>query len=138
MKDKDLRVEIAHEFYRCFDKNQSEKLCEIISDTFLDHDAQDKQNGLEESQNLILALHEGFSHISHELEQIHLIGKDKIFVRWKMTGKHTGTFFHIPSSEKDIVLRGHDLFRIVEGKIVELWHIEQLLSLVSQLSPNEE
>lgn len=81
MKNKDLRIETAHEFYLCFDKNQSEKLCEITSDTFLDHDAKDKQNGLEELQNLILSLHEGFSHISHELEQVHLIDKDKIFVR---------------------------------------------------------
>ncbi|PID74673.1 MAG: hypothetical protein CSB28_01990 [Desulfobacterales bacterium] len=53
-----------------------------------------------------------------------------------MTGKHTGEFFNIPPSNKNIILYGHDLFKIVEGKIVEQWHIEQLLSLINQISSN--
>ncbi len=88
-------------------------------------------------QNLITALHEGFEEISHDLEKIYFIDGDKVFVRWKMTGKHTGSFFNIPSSNKNILLHGHDLFRVVEGKIVEQWHVEQLLSLINQISSHK-
>lgn len=134
IENKNLRMEVVKEFYRCIDDNQTDKISQIISHKFIDHDAKNPQTGLEELQALIVALHEGFSDLSHKIEQVYLIDNDKIFVRWKMTGKHTGTFFNIPASEKNIVLYGHDLFKIVDGKIIEQWHIEQLLSLINQIS----
>ncbi len=137
MEKIELRIKIIREFYNCFDKNQSNEICKIFSDDFIDHDAQEIKKSLEELRNLITALHKGFSNISHELKLVHLIDNDRVFVRWKMTGKHTGNFFNIPPSNKNIYLHGHDLFKIKNGKISELWHIEQLLSLVEQISSKE-
>ncbi len=131
--NENVMITVVKDFYRYIDENQSDKISQLIGNGFIDHDAQDKKNGLEELQGLIVALHQGFDGISHELEQVYLVDRDKIFVRWKMTGKHTGSFFNTPSSGKDIIVYGHDLFKIAEGKIVEQWHIEQLLSLMTQI-----
>ncbi len=137
MTDEKIMINIVRDFYRCIDENQSDKIGQLISNEFIDHDAQDVKKGLEELQGLMAALHKGFDSISHELEQVYIFDKDKVFVRWNMTAKHTGSFFNIPPSGKNIILRGHDLFRIIEGKIVEQWHIEQLLSLINQISSRE-
>ncbi|PID51910.1 MAG: hypothetical protein CR972_04695 [Candidatus Moraniibacteriota bacterium] len=129
-----IKKEIVEEFYHLIDENKGNEMNKIISDNFIGHDAVNKEKGLEELQNLIILLHKGFSNISHKIEQIHFIDKNKVFVRWKMTGKHTGEFFNISPSNKEVVLHGHDLFKISSGKIVEQWHIEQLLSLINQIS----
>ncbi len=91
MENKNLRMDVVKEFYRCIDANQSDKISRIISSEFIDYDAKDKTKGLEELQALIIALHEGFSGISHKIEQIYFIDEDKVFVRWEMTGKHCRT-----------------------------------------------
>ncbi len=135
--NQDVMLSVVKKFYYCIDKNESDEISQIISENFVDHDAQEVGKGREELQNLITALHEGFEGISHDLEKIYFIDGDKVFVRWKMTGKHTGSFFNIPSSNKNILLYGHDLFRIVDGKIVEQWHVEQLLSLINQISSHK-
>ncbi len=131
---KNKKLETAKQYYHYIDANQGDKIGKIISDKFIDHDAKEAGKGFAELQELIVALHEGFSGISHEIEQIHPVDEDKVFVRWKMTGKHTGSFFNIPASGQNIILHGHDLFKISNGKIVEQWHIEQLLSLIKQIS----
>lgn len=112
MINNDLKMEIVREFYRLIDENQSDKIAEIIADNFIDYDAKEKGKGLLELQGLIKALHNGFSNIKHSLELVHYVDEEKIFVRWKMTAKHTGSFFDIPASEKNIEFYGHDLFRI--------------------------
>ncbi len=121
-------------FVRCTDAKQNNEISRIISSNFIDYDAEDTTKGIEELQTLIVAPHEGFSDITHKIDQVYLIDDDKIFVRREMTGKHTGNFFNIPASGKNVTLHGHDLFKIVDGKIVEQWHIEQLLSLTNQIS----
>ncbi len=59
-------MEVVKEFYRCIDDNQTDKISQIISPKFIDHDAKIPQKGLEELQALIVALHEGFSDLSHK------------------------------------------------------------------------
>ncbi|MGB7634073.1 MAG: ester cyclase [Nitrososphaeraceae archaeon] len=46
---------------------------------------------------------------------------DKVLVRWTMTGTAKKELFGIPASEKPLTLVGFDLFRIANGKIVEMW-----------------
>jgi predicted ester cyclase len=47
--------------------------------------------------------------------------------------KHTGTFQGIPPTGKEAILTSTDIYRIVNGKIVEQWTEGNLLSLMQQL-----
>src|SRR6266487_775687 len=47
--------------------------------------------------------------------------------------KHTGTFQGIPPTGKEATLTSTDIYRIVDGKIVEQWTEGNLLSLMQQL-----
>ncbi|MDP7559258.1 MAG: ester cyclase [Planctomycetota bacterium] len=46
---------------------------------------------------------------------------DKVVVRWTVTGTHRGEMLGIPPTGKQVTLTGVDIFRIVDGKLVELW-----------------
>jgi predicted ester cyclase len=46
---------------------------------------------------------------------------DKVMIRWTITGTVKKELFGIPASNKTITVVGFDLFRIVSGKIVEMW-----------------
>ena len=46
---------------------------------------------------------------------------DKVLVRWTLTGTAKKELFGIPASDKPLTLVGFDLFRIDNGKIVEMW-----------------
>jgi predicted ester cyclase len=47
--------------------------------------------------------------------------------------KHTGTFQGIPPTGKEATITSTDIYRIVNGKIVEQWTEANLLSLMQQL-----
>jgi steroid delta-isomerase-like uncharacterized protein len=46
---------------------------------------------------------------------------DQVLIRWTMTGTPNKELFGIPASDKPISAVGFDLFRIADGKIVEMW-----------------
>jgi steroid delta-isomerase-like uncharacterized protein len=46
---------------------------------------------------------------------------DKVIIRWTMTGTVKKDLFGIPASDKPATIIGFDLFRIANGKIVEMW-----------------
>jgi predicted ester cyclase len=130
----DKKIEVIRKFYQCFDSGKITDLNFVVDEQLVDYDAPVKEKSFAELQGLITTLHDGFSNVAHELEQIHIVGKDKVVVRWKMTAKHTGTFFGIPASGKTIEFNGHDIFTIKNEKIIEQWHVEELLSLINQIS----
>ena len=47
--------------------------------------------------------------------------------------KHTGAFQGIPPTGKEAILTSTDIYRIVDGKIVEQWTEANMLSLMQQL-----
>ncbi|HET7284210.1 MAG TPA: ester cyclase [Nitrososphaeraceae archaeon] len=46
---------------------------------------------------------------------------DKVLIRWTNSGTNTGPLFGNPPTGKPYVVTGFDLFRISNGKIMEMW-----------------
>ena len=46
---------------------------------------------------------------------------DKVLIRWTITGTVKKELFGIPASDIPITIVGFDLFRLANGKIVEMW-----------------
>ncbi len=55
------------------------------------------------------------------------------FARGTMRGAHTGTFMNIPPTGKEFMIDWIDIYRVEDGKQVEVWHLEDLLKLLQQL-----
>ena len=58
---------------------------------------------------------------------------DRVAVYDTFRFKHTGTFQGIPATGKEATITSTDIYRIVNGKIVEQWTEGNLLSLMQQL-----
>jgi ketosteroid isomerase-like protein len=51
-----------------------------------------------------------------------------------MTATHTSDAFGFAASGKPVDINGQDIMRVVDGKITEIYHVEELLKLTQQIS----
>ncbi len=58
---------------------------------------------------------------------------DKLVVRWTNSGTHVGQFLGIPPTNKSFSVAGIDIYRLVDGKLAEHWHVIDQLALLQQL-----
>lgn len=58
---------------------------------------------------------------------------DKVASRWSYEATNTGEFLGSPATHKKVTDKGIDIFRIEDGKIVEMWVAQDSLGLLQQL-----
>ena len=58
---------------------------------------------------------------------------DRVVVRWTNSGTHVGEFAGIPATGKTFTIAGIDIYRLVDGKLCEHWHVVDQLSMLGQL-----
>ena len=67
--------------------------------------------------------------------QVEIIANDDVVaVRSKVKGKNSESLFGQPATNREVEFTAMDIHRIVDGKIVETWHVEDFLSMNHQLS----
>jgi steroid delta-isomerase-like uncharacterized protein len=74
----------------------------------------------------------GFPDVHRTIEDIIAEG-DKVWVRAKITGTHTGDYLGIAPTGKKFVMPAVSMYRIVDGKITEGWSVWDSLDLFKQL-----
>ncbi|HEV2399703.1 MAG TPA: ester cyclase [Candidatus Sulfotelmatobacter sp.] len=58
---------------------------------------------------------------------------DKVVSRWSFVGTHRGTFMGIAPTEKQVIMSGICIDRIVDGKIVEEWEEWDTMGMMQAL-----
>jgi len=59
--------------------------------------------------------------------------RDKVVERWTMVGTHRGEFMGIPPTNRQVTVRGIDIYGYENGKRVETWSQFDGLGLMRQL-----
>jgi predicted ester cyclase len=63
-----------------------------------------------------------------------LIGEDdKVVLRWKTTGVHTGPYGKVAPTGRAVTMTGVDVYRLDGGRIVEAWSMWDALAAYRQL-----
>ncbi|MFC7621184.1 ester cyclase [Microlunatus sp. GCM10028923] len=62
---------------------------------------------------------------------------DRVAVRLVFHGTHTGEFLGIPATGRTVSYDSNEIYRVVDGKIVEEWICSDLASLMGQLTAAE-
>ena len=126
--------ELLINFYKFWETANPELLEKSVSKDVIDHDRNPQLPGTDYEAMLAQAQSfGGLSDMEHELEQVHYLGDGKIVVRWVCKAKHTGDVMGKPRTGNNVAFHGHDILQTTNGKIVELWHIEELLQMMGQL-----
>jgi predicted ester cyclase len=129
-------LDLAARFYAAFDSGTPARMDDVLAADAIDHDGPGGDEPARATmRGLVAMLAAGFTAYRHTLELVLPVAPDKVFIRWRMAGTHTGDVYGIPASGKRVDFCGHDLVRIENGLIAEVWHIEQLLALVHQIQP---
>jgi steroid delta-isomerase-like uncharacterized protein len=95
---------------------------DLIADDFLDHDpppgVPPTKDGV---RTLIQAINNAFSNMTAEFDEYFETTDGCVVENWAMTGTHTGEVFGLPPSGQSVRVRGVEIFRCENGKIVEHW-----------------
>jgi len=101
----------------------------ITAPDYLDHTHQLNLGGVKRFMNMIF---EAFPDWHETIEDIIAEG-DKVWVRAKATGTHTGEYRGLAPTGKKVTGMGVNIYRIVNGKFIEGWAVEDWLDFLQQL-----
>jgi steroid delta-isomerase-like uncharacterized protein len=107
---------------------------EVFADDIVDHSpAIPEQPPGREGEKRALAIFRGaFPDLRVTTEDIIAEG-DKAVLRWTARGTHRGELSGLPATGKQATLKGIDILRLAEGRIVERWAEYDNLGLLQQL-----
>lgn len=117
----------------CWDKSDVGVLDELMAPDFTDHDpAPGQAPGREGYKQLTAMYFNAFSDFRVQNEDVIAEG-DKAVLRWTAIGLHTGSLMGMAATGKQVKLRGIDILRFEEGRIVERWGEFDVFGLLQQL-----
>jgi len=125
---------IIRSLYEAFNKHDIALLDDLMAPGFVDHTMQ--LQGLDSFKKSEAGFIKSFPDYSETIEDMIAEG-DKVWVHFKVTGTHTGewNFFgttFAPTGKK-ITYTGVNIWRIVDGKVVERKTVRDMLDFLRQL-----
>jgi steroid delta-isomerase-like uncharacterized protein len=105
---------------------------ELLSPDFVLHVPLPVSSGIEGINEVITTCRAAFEHLNVTIEDMIAEG-DNVATRFTAHGIHKGDFMGLQATGKPIAMTGMEIFRIKEGKIIELWGEANLLGLMQQL-----
>ncbi len=127
--------DVVNRLYRAFDTGDVAAVDTLFSPDLIDHNpAPGAADPLDGMRGLITAVRDGFTGTQHEIAYQSETEDGWVVTQWVMTGTHTGDWFGTPASGRDVSFAGTDLARVVDGRITEIRHVEQLLQLQAQIA----
>jgi predicted ester cyclase len=121
-----------------FNRNRTTVFDELVAEDFIDFSAEPGENsGRETLLERFDWLRSIFPGLRISIEDV-LVDGDKVAVRWRTFMSHTGEpYFDVQPSGKPVTLEGMAIYRIVNNRIAELWHVEDRLSLHMQMTDHQ-
>jgi len=121
---------IIRSMVEAFNKQNLALLCDFIAPDFVDHTRQ--LRGLETVKQFVTMLYKNFPDIYATIEDIIAEG-DKVWILEKCTMTHTVEYRGIAPTGKKITETLVEIYRIVDGKAVEMWTVIDALDFLKQL-----
>jgi predicted ester cyclase len=104
-----------------------------LSADFVDRTLPDgRQQGIEGPIAASATVHAAIPDMRCDIEQL-IVARDRVVVHLKFSGHFTGEFKGMPGRGQSIHFIATDIYRIVAGRIVENWHLEDNLAFFEQL-----
>jgi steroid delta-isomerase-like uncharacterized protein len=106
----------------------------VVAETCIDHDPMPGQGqGREGQRSTCQMVVDGLSKRSTLQDEFLAVG-DTVVENWVFQGTHTGDFLGVPATGKQLQVRGIEIWRLADGKIVERWGVVDAAGVMEQLS----
>ncbi|MDP9176769.1 MAG: ester cyclase [Gemmatimonadota bacterium] len=129
----DQSREVARRFTEEVWRGQLDALDGLLDGEFTDHDPQPGQRpGPEGYKQMAADFFRAFPDLRASNQDVIAEG-DKLVVRWNAEATHTGELMGIAPTGKQVRLRGIEILRIRDGRIVERWGEFDAMGMMQQL-----
>ena len=121
---------LIRRLFEAFNQQNPALLDELIAPDYVDHPRQEQ--GLDRYKHLLTTFHRSFPD-SHETIKDIVAEGEKVWVRVKGTATHAGEYRGVAPTGKTVTWEAVSIWRIVDGKIVEMWGVADELDFLKQL-----
>ncbi|MDQ6748736.1 MAG: ester cyclase [Candidatus Dormibacteraeota bacterium] len=134
MADIEANKAVARRYYEeVLTGGNVDALDHLAAEDYIEHDPFPGQgNGRADLKARVGYLLSAFSPLSFNIEDVIAEG-DKVVVRWKNAGTHSGNFMGIPATSKQFSVAGVDIHVVRDGRLAEHWHVVDQFSQMQQL-----
>lgn len=130
---KEANLTILGKFAEAVNTGNFELFKEAVSIENVDHDpARGQVQGPEGYRMFFSGLRDAFPDLSVGLETM-VADEDSIAIAYTITGTQSGSFMEIAPTGKKIKIRGTQISKFKDGKMVERWGSSDELGLLQQL-----
>jgi steroid delta-isomerase-like uncharacterized protein len=124
---------IHREFFKAFEQGDFNRLNELITADWVDHDAPPGTPlGIAGMKQLLPPFLEAFPGLHFEIGQ-QIAEGDKVVTQWTFHGTQQAPLFGIPASGKTVEMGGMSMIRVENGKIKEAWVRRDDMGMMQQL-----
>ena len=106
---------------------------DFYDDSFVDHDpmpgTSDDKKGQREIAEMVVG---GLSNRKMEMDELVETTDGRVVENWIFLGTHTGDMIGMPPSGQDVRVRGMELWRVANGKIVEHWGVVDVSDILQK------
>jgi len=125
---------VAAQITQVWGQGRLDLLPELYADDVVDHSPLSGQAGGREGLRVgVEAFRAAFPDLAMELHGT-LADGDTGVDWWTLTGTHRGPLGALAATGRSVRFSGSDVVRVRDGRIAELWHVEDMLALALQLA----
>lgn len=133
MSTEENKTLIRRFYEEVWNKGNVDVALQVFADDYMRHDLRPSNAlpGGEGQRKIALDFRAAFPDLKYTLELMIAEG-DMVVARWTMEGTNTGTWNGVPPTGKHVKFSGVNIFRIVNGKVVEIWNHRDDLGVMQQ------
>ncbi len=123
---------VVRQVLSLIDERKLDEAFELYALDYIYHGPAGELRGRDGIRGLWEVFLTGFPDLHSTIEDMVSEG-DKVVLRWRVEGTHTGEFMGVAPSNKKITLGVTEIFRVENGQLVEAWDQFDQLGLMQQI-----
>lgn len=125
--------DIARRFYEeVLNERNLDLIEDLVRHDYVEHDPLPGQGsgieGVKERSAMILDADDPHFTIEDMIAE-----GDRVAVRWTNSGTNVGELLGMPATGRPFRMQGVDIYRMLDGKLAEHWHVIDMLARLQQL-----
>lgn len=125
---------LARRLFEAVNRGELAVFDEILAPGFATHEELPPgiPSGREGARQLFSLLRGAFPDLRATIED-EIAEGDRVVVRATFSGTHRGEFMGLPATDRRMAYAVVDIFRVVDGEVVEHWGVSDMLGLMQKL-----
>ena len=128
----DENKEVVRQFMAIMDSQRFDRFDEVLTSDMVAH-LPSGDLTRDQADGLVKMFYIGFPDLRHDVEEVVALEDGRVLLRGTLRGTHGGEFLGMPASQLPISFRQMAIYRIVNGRIAEIWEESDGLGLWQQI-----